>query len=79
MDKYTYSDKREQGTYKPTHDRGKVIVMCAGCGDPIVLDNHRVYDNGLVEPKLICPYVYCRREELLELVDWEKHNKESQC
>ena len=52
-------------------DSGKTASLsCPGCGEVASLSNHKIDDQGIVTPSLVCPFDGCSFHEWVQLEGW---------
>lgn len=68
---FTFSENREAGTYKPCLHEGRrtAIIICPFCRGKLVLNPHKVDQDGDVSPSVVCRPP-CSFHEFITLKDW---------
>jgi hypothetical protein len=53
---------------------GKPIVYlrCPSCGDYAALDDHKIANDGVVSPSVICPFGGCTFHDTIKLLGWKE-------
>ena len=57
-----------KGAKMPT--RRTALLSCPGCGSIAGLQGHRILDDGIVEPSVVCPEAGCDFHKYVKLVGW---------
>lgn len=58
----------EKGTW--SQHEGHVLMSCPMCGKLGRLDDHKIAENGLVSPSVVCPVESCSFHDTVKLLGW---------
>lgn len=61
-----------RGTYikKTINGQLSAVLCCNGCGKCVSISNHRISNDGEVNPSVVCTVEGCNYHKWVQLVNW---------